>query len=67
METRGASLTRREWEVLELMGRGQSTSAIAERLFVSQTTIRSHVASVLKKLRVPDREAAVGLLHTTNH
>lgn len=59
---RGADLTEREWEVLHLLRDGLSTAEIAERLFVSAATIRSHVASVIKKLRVPDREAAIRLL-----
>ena len=56
-----ARLTGREWDVLELLREGLSTAEMAERLFVSRTTIRSHVAAVLHKLRVPDREAAVRL------
>jgi DNA-binding NarL/FixJ family response regulator len=55
-------LTSREWEVLELMRQGHSTAEIAEALFVSATTVRTHVAAVLRKLRVPSREAAVALL-----
>ena len=54
-----ARLTSRETEVLELMAEGLSTEQIAERLFVGKVTVRTHVAHVLKKLRVPDREAAV--------
>lgn len=52
-------LTEREWEVLESMREGLSTSEIAERLFVSQVTVRTHIASILKKLQVPDRLSAV--------
>jgi DNA-binding NarL/FixJ family response regulator len=59
---RGAELTEREWEVLQLLRDGMSTAEIAERLYVSAATVRSHAASVLKKLRVPDREAAIKLL-----
>jgi two-component system nitrate/nitrite response regulator NarL len=55
----GARLTSREWEVLELMRRGMTTAEIARRLFVSQATVRSHIASTLAKLRVPDRRAAI--------
>jgi DNA-binding NarL/FixJ family response regulator len=58
---RGADLSEREWEVLELLRDGASTSEIAQRLYVSPATVRSHVASILKKLRVPDRQAAVRL------
>ncbi len=56
-----AHLTDREAEILELMGRGLSTEEIAERLFLAQVTVRTHIAAVLKKLRVPDRAAAVRL------
>ena len=59
---RGDDLTEREWEVLHHLRDGLSTSEIAERMFVSAATVRSHVAAVLKKLRVPDRAAAVQLL-----
>jgi DNA-binding NarL/FixJ family response regulator len=59
---RGADLTDREWEVLHLLRDGLSTAEIGERLYVSPATVRSHVASVLKKLRVADREAAIRLL-----
>jgi DNA-binding NarL/FixJ family response regulator len=55
-------LTSREWEVLELMRQGHSTAEIADMLFVSATTVRTHVAAVLRKLRVPNREAAVQLM-----
>jgi DNA-binding NarL/FixJ family response regulator len=57
-----ARLTGREWDVLELMRKGASTSDISERLFVSQTTVRSHVSAILRKLGVPNREAAIRLL-----
>jgi DNA-binding NarL/FixJ family response regulator len=57
-----ADLTSREWETLNLLRDGLSTQEIATRLFVSPATVRSHVASVLKKLRVPDRESAIKLL-----
>ncbi len=56
-----ARLTGREWDVLELMRTGASTAEISERLFISPTTVRSHVSTILKKLGVPDREAAVKL------
>jgi DNA-binding NarL/FixJ family response regulator len=59
---RGALLTSREWEVLELMRTGLSTAQMSHRLFISQATVRSHVASILRKLRAPDRETAVRLL-----
>jgi len=65
VDGQAARLTGREWDVLELLREGLSTAEMADRLFVSRTTIRSHVAAVLHKLRVPDREAAVRLLGQT--
>lgn len=60
---RGAMLTSREWEILELLREGLSTKEIAQRLFLAQATVRTHVASILRKLKVPDRAAAVRLLN----
>jgi DNA-binding NarL/FixJ family response regulator len=62
LKERGEKLTSREWEVLELMQQGQGTAEIAERLFVSKVTVRGHMASILKKLRVPDRASLLRLL-----
>ncbi len=59
---KGQELTSREWEVLDLMRAGLSTAEIAERLFVSDVTVRSHVSSILKKLKVASRDEAVRLL-----
>ncbi len=59
---RGVDLTSREWEVLELMRDGLSTAQIAERLFISPVTVRTHVSAILRKLQVPDRESAIRLL-----
>jgi DNA-binding NarL/FixJ family response regulator len=58
----GAELTSREWEILELLHGGASTAEVAERLGVSQVTVRRHVSAVLGKLQVPDRGAAFALL-----
>jgi two-component system nitrate/nitrite response regulator NarL len=52
-------LTRRERQVLDLLVEGLATTAIASRLGVSKNTVRTHVASVLRKLRVHDRGKAV--------
>ena len=57
-----ARLTGREWDVLELMRKGATTAEISERLFVSPTTVRSHVSAILRKLGVPTREEAIKLL-----
>jgi DNA-binding NarL/FixJ family response regulator len=56
---RAARLTSREWEILDLLSRGFSTGEIAEHLYVSAVTVRSHVSAILRKLQVADREAAV--------
>ncbi|WP_427890020.1 response regulator [Kribbella sp. GL6] len=55
-------LTSREWEVMGLLGDGLTTEEVAKRLFLSPTTIRVHISSVLRKLRVKDRQAAIDLL-----
>jgi DNA-binding NarL/FixJ family response regulator len=52
-------LTHRESEVLALLVAGCSNRAIASRLVIGDETVKSHVRSVLRKLRVPDRTAAV--------
>lgn len=57
-------LTDREREVLAMMRDGLTTAEMAERLFVAPVTIRTHVAAILRKLRVPDRRAAVELLES---
>jgi DNA-binding NarL/FixJ family response regulator len=56
-ESGPARLTRRESEVLEYMRTGMPTAQIAERLFVSPGTVRSHVMSMVRKLQVSDRAA----------
>jgi DNA-binding NarL/FixJ family response regulator len=59
---RGVELTRREWEVLELIGQELETSEIAERLGIRAVTVRSHAAALLRKLGAPDRATAARLL-----
>jgi DNA-binding NarL/FixJ family response regulator len=57
-----AKLSPREWEVMELLAQGVSTEEAANALFVSPTTVRVHVSTVLRKLRVKDRASAFHVL-----
>lgn len=53
-----ADLTAREFEILRLIADGRSNTEIAERLFISEKTVKSHVSNVLGKLHVADRTKA---------
>ena len=54
-----SSLTEREVEVLRLMAQGLANQAIGEQLFVSEATVKTHVAHILDKLHVENRVQAV--------
>jgi DNA-binding NarL/FixJ family response regulator len=52
------SLTERERDVLRLLARGLSNTDIAERLYLSEGTVRNYVSSIFAKLGVSDRTQA---------
>jgi DNA-binding CsgD family transcriptional regulator/tetratricopeptide (TPR) repeat protein len=57
-----ASLTRREKEVAALVARGLTNRRIAQELMISEYTVESHVASILKKLNLRSREQVAAQL-----
>jgi two-component system, NarL family, response regulator DegU len=64
-------ITKREEEVLQLIADGCSTPEVAERLYISQKTVKNHLASIYQKLDARDRTQAVlqavrmGIIHLT--
>ncbi len=53
------SLTHREEEVLELLTQGVTYRGVASKLFISETTVKTHVNNIFQKLQVNDRTQAV--------
>lgn len=60
-----SDLTAREIEVLGLLGRAMSNHEIAERLYISEKTVKTHVSSILGKLNLEDRTQAA--LYAVKH
>ena len=58
-------LTARELEVLRLVAQGLSNEEIGQRLFIGETTVKTHVTHVLQKLDLRDRVQVVVLAHQT--
>lgn len=64
-------VTKREEEVLQLIADGCSTPEVAEQLYISQKTVKNHLASIYQKLDARDRTQAVlqavrmGIVHLT--
>jgi DNA-binding NarL/FixJ family response regulator len=53
------ALSDREWEVMELLASGLPTRHVADRLAISEVTVRRHASTATQKLRAPDRQAAL--------
>ncbi|MBT2492886.1 response regulator transcription factor [Streptomyces sp. ISL-96] len=61
MRTPAQALTRRELEVLQLVGDGLSNQQISKKLFLSQATVKSHLVHIYAKLGVDSRTSAVAM------
>jgi len=62
--THAFPITRRQAEVLALLGEGRSDAEIAHRLGISVRTVGHHVEHILDRLAVSNRTAAAGLVHS---
>jgi DNA-binding NarL/FixJ family response regulator len=60
-----SELSERELEVLRLIARGLSNTEIAKELYLSDATVKTHVANILRKLRLRDRVQAVVVAYET--
>ena len=56
---RNGHVTKREKEILILIAKGCTNRQIAERLFISEETVKKHVKNIFKKLEVNNRIAAI--------
>ena len=60
------SLTKREYEVLTLISEGLNNKDIAERLYISEKTVKNHVSNIFKKLELNDRVQATIFSYKNN-
>lgn len=60
------SLTKREYEVLTLIAEGMNNREIAEKLFISEKTVKNHVSNIFKKIDVSDRVQAAIFTYRNN-
>jgi len=60
------SLSKREYEVLTLVAEGLNNKEIADRLFISEKTVKNHVSNIFKKIGVSDRIQAAIFAFRTN-
>ncbi len=58
-DTDGEALSDRELEVLQLMAKGMSNKEIGRALWIGETTVKTHVSHILRKLKQSDRTSAV--------
>jgi DNA-binding NarL/FixJ family response regulator len=61
--TISANVTSREREVIALIGEGLRNKDVAERLFISETTVRHHLTSIFNKLGVSSRQKLLLMAH----
>lgn len=61
---RVALLTGRERDVLRHVGQGATNAEVAEALFISEATVKTHLGNILAKLELRDRAAAIVFAHT---
>ena len=61
----GKAITSREMDILKLLARGLSNKEIASELSISEKTVKNHITSIFRKIKVEDRTQAV--LYAVKH